>query len=140
LLALTALAALGLAGVARSPATAAACADLLRFPFPRFRVLPCPGVGSTAPGLVAGSPTPGSTGGGVAPAPGAAAPSRPHPSAGTGPLPGRQVVPRLGGVLGAGISTSHPWEVLKTVLLAMLAAANFVLLAVRWRLGRQQGS
>jgi hypothetical protein len=141
LLALAALGALGLAGVARSPTAVAACAELVRFPFPRFRVLPCPGLQSTAG--VAGSGTvptaPGTIGGAESPPASDAAPARSHPSTGGGPSPGRQVVPRLGGVLGAGISTSRPWELLKTVLLATLAAANAVLLALRWRLGRLQG-
>ena len=136
LMALTALAALGLAGLARSPATVAACAELARFPFPRFRVLPCPGSGATAELLGSGTSALGSAGAAEAqPVTG----GRSHPSAGNGFGPGQQVVPRLGGVLGAGISTSNPWQVLKTALLAMLAAANVVLLAVRWRLGRLQG-
>jgi hypothetical protein len=140
LLALAALAALGLAGAARSPTAVAACAELVRFPFPRFRVLPCPGLRSSADVVGSGvvhSP-PGSSGHAQAPA-ASGAPAHSHRSAGGGPSPGRQVVPRLGGILGAGISTSRPWELVKTVVLAMLAAANVVLLALRWRLGRLQG-
>jgi hypothetical protein len=139
LLALTALAALGLAGAVRSPTTMAACAELVRFPFPRFRVLPCPVGGSTADVLGSGAHALGSSSGGAQAPPAPAAPARSHPATGGGPRPGGQDVPRLGGVLGAGITTSNPWEVLKTVLLAMLAAANLALLAVRRRLGRLQG-
>jgi hypothetical protein len=142
LAALTALAVLGIAAAAaRSSAGVAACADLIRFPFPRFRVLPCPGVGSAARGLEAGAgavhSTTGVAGSAEAPpGPEAVAPS--EPSA-VGPSPGREVVPRLGGVLGTAVSTSHPWEILKAVVLAMLAAANALLVAARWRLGRLQG-
>jgi hypothetical protein len=31
---------------------------------------------------------------------------------------------------------SNPWQILKTVVLAMLAAANMLLLTARWRIGR----
>jgi hypothetical protein len=48
-------------------------------------------------------------------------------------------LPRIGGILGTGFSKSQPWELLKALVLAMLAAANALLLTVRWRVGRQQG-
>jgi hypothetical protein len=119
--ALAALLALGLAGAARSSGGVAAVAGGMRFPFPRFRVVPCPGLGRATGALLrstAVAPT--------AKAPPARAPSLPPSLGGVG----RPFVPRLGG------ATSNPWQILKTVVLAMLAAANMLLLTARWRIGR----
>ena len=61
LAALTALAAVGLAGAARSTNGLAACLDLARLPFPRFRILPCPGdatPGASELGAIAGAAPP----------------------------------------------------------------------------------
>lgn len=131
LAALLALGAIGLAAAARSSAAVAVCAELSRFPFPRFRILPCPGVGHVArSGLDAGpaaAPTSGHTGAATS-SPGATAPRRPRGS--------RFPLPRIGGVLGTAFSKPHPWEILRAVALGLLAFANAVLLAIRWRIGR----
>lgn len=131
LAALFALGAIGLAAAARSSAGVAACAELSHFPFPRFRILPCPGAGHAArSGFEAGS---------------AAAAASGHTGAGTS-SPGsttaraargsRFPLPRIGGVLGTAFSRPHPWEILRAVALGLLAFANAVLLAIRWRIGR----
>jgi hypothetical protein len=52
------------------------------------------------------------------------------------PLLGSLPWPR--GAPGAGLSVSHPWQLLRTVILAMLAAANVLLLALRRQVGRSQ--
>jgi hypothetical protein len=134
LTALVALAALGLAGAARGSTTLAACAELTRFPFPHFRILGCPDVRAATIPAAAGS---GATQHGRAAAPiGAKAARPPRPTSPRLPLP---PLPRISDLLGTGFPRSNPWELLKAVVLAMLAAANALLLTVRWRLGRAQG-
>ncbi|HST16979.1 MAG TPA: hypothetical protein VLK36_04875 [Gaiellaceae bacterium] len=136
--ALLALAGLGLAGAARSSAFAAACAELARFPFPRFRVLPCPDLGASvgASGAVAGP---------NAAAPPAAATTGTPPSEhapggsgfGSGSVPPYPPLPRIGGVLGAAV-TKTPWTIVKAIVVAMLATVNALVLGIRWRVGRLQ--
>ena len=132
LAALTALAALGLTGAARSTNGLAACLDLARLPFPRFRILPCPGDG--APGASAlGSMPPGAAPPSVG---GAAAVGRTeHRLAGRLP---RLRLPRLSGVLGGAVESDQPWKFLNTLLLTLLVGANLVLVAVRSRIARLQ--
>jgi len=134
--ALLALAGLGLAGAARSSAFAAACADLSRFPFPRFRVLPCPNVGgpsgTSSGNVVAAGPAhsrPTTTN--HAPSPGGA----PSSGAGAGSLPLLPPLPRVGGVLGAAV-TKAPWSIVKGIVVAVLAVINAFVLGIRWRVGR----
>jgi hypothetical protein len=50
-------------------------------------------------------------------------------------VPGLRL-PWPGRVLGVGLGASHPWQLLRTVLLAMLIAANLVLLVLRRQVGR----
>ena len=69
LAALAALVAVGLAGAARSTSGLAACFDLARLPFPRFRILPCPGDGTPGASELASLP-------GAAPPAGGAASAR----------------------------------------------------------------
>lgn len=123
---LVALLGLGAAGAARSSTgIVATCAELGRFPFPRFRVLPCDRFargGATDTGSVV-------AGGSAASADVVAA--------------GRRVVPRVAQVLGAQAHSAtapalRAWELLKTVVLTILVAANGLLLAIRWQLGRWQ--
>jgi hypothetical protein len=123
---LVALLGLGAAGAARSSTgIVATCAELGRFPFPRFRVLPCDrfaGGGATDTVSVV-------AGGSAASADVVAA--------------GRRVVPRVAQVLGAQAHSAtapalRAWELLKTVVLTILVAANGLLLAIRWQLGRWQ--
>jgi len=130
--ALLVLAGLGIAGAARSPAFAAACAELSRFPFPRFRVLPCPdrGAPAGASGIAAGA-----TASGAAASDGAQQRS-PRPITG-GTVPPLPPLPRIGGVLGAAVAKT-PWTIVKGLVVAMLAAVNAVLLGIRWRVGRLQ--
>jgi hypothetical protein len=125
---LAALLGLGAAGIARSSsAVAAACATLGRFPFPHFRVLPCLGRGADD---AAGAAAIGTTG--LTPQ------SEETPA--VPPLARGQVAPDIAGVLGARVlrvaaPALRGWELLKTVVLAMLVVANALLLAIRWRLG-----
>jgi hypothetical protein len=135
LAALTAFLGLGLGALSR-PSALGACAELLRFPFPRFRVLPCPHIGQAASVVNSGSPTtvPLSADPRVAGAP-AGRPPVGQPHAERPLLPSS---PQSGGLLGAGLSVSHPWELLRTVVLAMLAGANAVLFALRRKAGRPQ--
>ena len=130
LAALTALAAVGLAGAARSTNGLAACLDLARLQFPRFRILPCPG--DAAPraselGSVAGAAPPGA--GGVA-------------ASGHGHRVARRLpalhLPRLSGVLGGAVESDQPWKFLNALLLTLLVGANLVLVAVRSRIARLQ--
>jgi len=137
LAALLALGALGLAAVGRSPAALAACAELSRFPFPRFRILPCPGSGRSAGTALEA----GAAGGAVGPRP-TAIPTSINAGAGPGEIlppvghgPGI-LVPRIGRIIGGAISKVHPWDALKALALGLLALANGVLLAIRWRIGR----
>ena len=56
---------------------------------------------------------------------------------------GRRVVPRMAQVLGAQAHSAvapamRAWELLKTIVLTILVAANGLLLAIRWQLGRWQ--
>ncbi len=129
--ALLALAGLGIAGAARSSVFAAACAELARFPFPRFRVLPCPDLRAPAgaSGVAAGS-----NAAGPAAANGARTPSR-HVRGGS--VPPFPPLLRIGGVLGASV-TKTPWTILKAIVVAMLAVVNAVVLGIRWRVGRLQ--
>ena len=130
LAALTALAAVGLAGAARSTSGLAACLDLARLPFPRFRILPCPGdasPGASELGSVAGAAPPG--------AGGAVGSGRGRRAVGRLPLPR---LPRLSGVLGGAVESDQPWKFLNALLLAMLVGANLVLVAVRSRIARLQ--
>ena len=123
---LVALLGLGAAGAARSSTGfVATCAELARFPFPRFRVLPCDrfagGRASDAASFVAG--------GSAASTDVAAA--------------GRRLVTRMAQVLGAQAHSAvapamRAWELLKTIVLTILVAANGLLLAIRWQLGRWQ--
>src|SRR5262249_37580600 len=131
LAALLLLAGLGVAGAARSSMFAAACAELSRFPFPRFRVLPCPDRGAPGggPGAFAAGPGAGARG--------ARRAAGPHAPGGSGSVPPFPPLPRIGGVLGAAV-TKTPWTILKALVLAMLAAVNALVLGIRWRVGRQQ--
>jgi hypothetical protein len=134
--ALLALAGLGLAGAARSSTFAGACAELARFPFPRFRVLPCPGVGTpvaaSAEGARAAS---GSNAGSSGASNRLGSPSK-HDSGGSGSLPPLPVVPRIG-VVGAAV-VKTPWSIVKAIVLALLAVVNALVLGIRWRVGRLQ--
>lgn len=131
--ALLALAGLGIAGAARSSAFAGVCTELARFPFPRFRVLPCPGFGARTETL----------GNGAAPASAGnrSTPTDRTPPAGRGNTPGGgslpplPVLPRVGGVLGAAV-TKAPGSFIKGIVVAVLAVANALLLGIRWRVGR----
>ena len=132
LAALTALAAVGLAGAARSTNGLAACLDLARLPFPRFRILPCPGdatPGASELGAIAGAAPPA---GGASPRAGMAAGHRL-----AGRLPGLHL-PRLSGVLGGAVESDQPWKFLNALLLTLLVGANLVLVAVRSRIARLQ--
>jgi len=135
LAALLVLAGLGVAGAARSGAFGAACAELSRFPFPRFRVLPCPDVGvrsGTSGAVSAGSTVAGPD----ATATGAPS-SAPHAPGGSSSVPPFPPLPRIGGVLGASV-TKTPWTIVKALAVAMLAVVNALLLGIRWRVGRLQ--
>ncbi len=129
--ALLTLAGLGIAGAARSSAFAAACAELARFPFPRFRVLPCPDLRAPAgaSGVAAGS-----SAAGPAAVNDATTPSRRVRGGSVPPFP---PLPRIGGVLGASV-TKTPWTIFKAIVVAMLAVVNAVVLGIRWRVGRLQ--
>jgi len=136
LAALAALAAVGIAGAARSSTGLAACLDLARLPFPRFRILPCPE--TAAPG----SRKLGSFLGGAAPTPGS--PSLGGVESGgisnraNGRLPVAGVVPRVAGVLGNAVQSTGPWRYLNSLVLAVLLGANLLLVAVRSRIARLQ--
>lgn len=129
--ALLTLAGLGVAAAARSSAFAAACAELARFPFPRFRVLPCPDLPAAtgASGVAAGS-----SAAGPAAANGATPPSRHVPGGSAPPFP---PLPRIGGVLGASV-TKAPWTIFKAIVVAVLAVVNALVFGIRWRVGRLQ--
>jgi len=132
LAALTALAALGLAGAARSSNGLAACFDLARLPFPRFRILPCPGdvaPGAAELGASTGAGLPAGTAGG------GAARDRGHRVFGR--LPALRL-PRLSGVLGGAVESDQPWKFLNALLLALLLGANLFLVGVRSRIARLQ--
>jgi hypothetical protein len=131
LAALTALAAIGLAGAARSTNGLAACLDLARLPFPRFRILPCPGDGTAGTSGLSSIPAaaPPSVGG-------AAAVGRAEHGL-AGRLPGLHL-PRLSGVLGGAIESDQPWKFLNSLLLTLLVGANLLLVAVRSRIARLQ--
>ena len=131
LAALTALAAVGLAGAARSTNGLAACLDLARLPFPRFRILPCPGEGTPR---ASGSPrSPALRHRPTAELPRAASSSNRVARR----LPGLHL-PRLSGVLGGAVESDQPWKFLNTLLLTLLVGANLVLVAVRSRIARLQ--
>jgi hypothetical protein len=138
LTALVALAALGLAGAARGSTTLAACAELVRFPFPHFRVLRCPGVSAAT--VADNAPVAGTTAHGQSRSIGPPRPiakQSPHVTAvSEATVP---PLPKIGGILGTNFSKAKPWQLLKALVLAMLAAANALLLTVRWRVGRVQG-
>jgi hypothetical protein len=132
LAALTALAAVGLAGAARSTNGLAACLDLARLSFPRFRILPCPGdatPGGGQLGAITGAAPPTTTTGG------AARSARGHRVFGR--LPALRL-PRLSGVLGGAIESDQPWKFLNALLLSLLLGANLFLAAVRSRIARLQ--
>jgi hypothetical protein len=132
--ALLALAGLGLAGAARSSALTAACAELARFPFPRFRVLPCPGIGTAVASSANGArATSGSITGSSSASNRLGSPSM-HAPRGSGSLPPLPLVPRIG-VLGAAVAKT-PWSILKMLVLALLAVVNALVLGIRWRVGR----
>lgn len=128
---LVALLGLGAAGAARSsPGFVATCAELGRFPFPRFRILPCDSLAggpiTDARSFVAD----GSDGSGNA-------------AAAAVQVKGRRVASRIAHVLGAkafgpGAPAERAWELLKTIILTTLVAANGLLLTIRWQLGRWQ--
>ena len=126
---LVALLGLGAAGAARSSTGfVAACAELGRFPFPRFRVLPCD---RFAGGRASGADAASVVAGGTAASADVAAAGR------------RVVVARMAQVLGAQAHSAvapamRAWELLKTIVLTILVAANGLLLAIRWQLGRWQ--
>jgi subtilase-type serine protease len=125
---LVALLGLGAAAAARSSTGfVAACAELERFPFPRFRVLPCDRL---AGGRARATDAASFVGGGTAASADVTA-------------AGRRVVPRMAQVLGAQAHSAvapamRAWELLKTIVLTILVAANGLLLAIRWQLGRWQ--
>jgi hypothetical protein len=132
LAALMALAAVGLAGASRSTNGLAACLDLARLPFPRFRILPCPGdatPGASELGSIAGAAPPGDGG--------LAASGHGHRGREARRLPGFHL-PRLSGVLGGAVESDQPWKFLNALLLTLLAGANLVLVAVRSRIARLQ--
>ena len=133
LAALTALAAVGLAGAARSTNGLAACLDLARLSFPRFRILPCPSDatprGAAQLGAITGAAPPTTTTGG------AARSGRGHRVFGR--LPALRL-PRLSGVLGGAIESDQPWKFLNALLLSLLLGANLFLAAVRSRIARLQ--
>ena len=138
--ALAALLGLGLGALSRPSASLGACAELLRFPFPRFRVLPCPHIGHAASVVNSGSPTAP-----LSAHPRVAGAHAEHPSVTQPPVaqphaerPLLPSSPQFGGLPAAGLSVSHPWELLRTVVLAMLAAANAVLFVLRRKVGRPQ--
>jgi hypothetical protein len=133
LAALAALAALGLAGAARSTTGVAACAELARLPFPRFRILPCPSSGAqtTAAELA-------SAGGTTAPGGIARTAAGRSGDAGPGVLSGAPIVPSSKGVLGAATERDGAWKLLNSVLLALLLAANTLLIGVRSNIARLQ--
>jgi hypothetical protein len=135
LAALLMLAGLGVAGAARSSAFAAACAELSRFPFPRFRVLPCPDL--SAPSAASSTAAASTAAGPAASATGAPPPPARHAPGGSGSVPPYPPLPRIGGVLGASV-TKTPWTFVKAIVVAMLAAVNAVVLGIRWRVGRLQ--
>ena len=138
LVALLALATLMGAGAVGSSPLVAACTELARFPFPRFRLLPCPGPGRAAAGGLEPGALSGSAGAPRGSASGAA--SAPAPS-GTAPIARDlrpPLLPRIGGVLGAAVTKEHAWSIVKALVLAMLAVANALIVAVRWRLQRFQ--
>ncbi len=126
---LVALLGLGAAGAARSSTGfVAACAELGRFPFPRFRVLPCD---RFAGGRASAADAASVVAGGTAASADVAAAGR------------RVVVARMAQVLGAQAHSAvapamRAWELLKTIVLTILVAANGLLLAIRWQLGRWQ--
>jgi hypothetical protein len=134
--ALLALAGLGLAGAGRSSTILAACAELARFRFPRFRVLPCPGVGTSVAGSAEGArAASGSNAGSSGAAHRLGSPSM-HASGGSGSLPPLPLVPRIG-VLGAAV-VKTPWSLVKAIVLAFLAVVNALVFGIRWRVGRLQ--
>jgi hypothetical protein len=128
--ALLALAGLGAAAAARSSAFAAACAEASRFPFPRFRVLPCRRVGvSPLEAPLPAAPTGSRVGGRPT-----ATHQSPRPPGGSAPL--LPPLPRIG-VLGASVAKT-PWSVVKGIVVALLAVVNAVLVGIRFRVGRLQ--
>ena len=133
LAALAALAALGLAGAARSSPWLAAGLEVVRSK-PSFGLGHCPGLGvAHASGTaVVGSAAPPGTSPAAVDAGSTRGGSVPH-AGGSSALP---AVPHVGGILGTDISRGRPWDVVKVAVLAMLAAANVLLLAVRRRIAR----
>jgi hypothetical protein len=129
--ALVALLGLGAAAFARSSASLGACVEVLRTPFPRFRILPCPRPSTTTEAIAASTVTSGPE---SSPAAVSAAP--PHAGRALPQLPPFR--PRAAGAFGARIPTGHAWELLQTIVLAMLAAANAALLWLRREVGRSQ--
>jgi hypothetical protein len=136
--ALLVLAALGVAAVARSSGWLAVGLELARGNL-SFAAGHCPRWIPFTRGTTPAPAVPPD----AAPPPGAAAvaehgaPAAGRPGAVPAP-PEVPTVPHLGGILGAGVSRSRPWELLKLVALALLGAANAVLVALRWRVARLQ--
>lgn len=132
--ALAALAALGLAAAARSRDLFAQGIEAARLAFPHFRIVPChpsiargalavPGSTQRHPTSAPVSTTHASRAGELPTAP---------PLALQGPL---RIIRRAGRVAGTSI-VRHPLQALELVVLAMLGAANVVLVGVRVRVGR----
>jgi hypothetical protein len=129
LAALATLAGMGAVAAARSSSGAAVIGELVRFPFPRFRVLSCRAVDAArrlsalrlAAGPVARRASVSTHG--VFQPPAAA------PRVG-GPSVTRGAIGRV------GLAAAHASSLVKVFVLAMLMAANVVVVAVRRRIGR----
>jgi hypothetical protein len=130
--ALVALLGLGGAAFARSSASLGACVEVLRTPFPRFRILPCPRPSTATAAIDAAS----SVTSGQGSSSGAASAAQPRAGRAIPLLPPFR--PRAAGAFGARLPTGHTWELLQTIVLAMLAAANAALLWLRREVGRSQ--
>jgi hypothetical protein len=129
LAALAALAGMGAVAAARSSSGAAVIGELVRFPFPQFRVLPCRAVDAarrlSAFRLAA-----------------EAVPRRASVST-HGVFQPPAATPHVGvpsitrGAIGrVGLAAAHASDLAKVFVLAMLVAANVVVVAVRRRIGR----
>jgi hypothetical protein len=119
---------------ARSSASLGACVEVLRTPFPRFRILPCLHPSTATEAIDAASAvTPGQ---GSSSAGSRASASEQRGGRALPVLPPFR--PRAAGAFGARFPTGHGWELLQTIVLAMLAAANAALLWLRREVGRSQ--
>jgi hypothetical protein len=123
---------LGLAAAARSSSGIAVLGEAVRFPFPRFRVLPCRAL-DAARSLYFSRLAPG-------PAPG-------RPSVFADGLfqpptvTAHADIPAIarGLISRAGMTAAHASELVKMFVLAMLVAANGLVLAARRKIGRLRG-